>query len=727
MMNRAVPNYQATQSFRLFGQACFGVVIGVLVAVALARLLLPPDGAPQVMPEGLLPWNLHNIFLKPREKGFYLLALVLGGAFGYFETYRIVSEKIASFAIWPALLVSIPLTNRIVGETLVGQSPAARIFANVAGPALIIGGLFVALMLARGRPLAAVAQWPSQPDAGAERKLRPFLLLLVAMTLILIPSSFEAVAAKIGLNFHPVSFVFGPALYFLGRGLLPGIDYYSQYSLGVPWLFHFVMGNSADEAVVTYTIIVILAIWAFYAHLIYLLGWLYRSWPAAGLVALIPLILAFCHPADHQAHFFGPSNTVLRYPLLTVCAVLTGLWSESPGNPVRMLAIAAAAAVSIFLETESGIIMTVTAPLVLFMVRPWRASIILPVGAFLAATIVLFIAAIFAVFGPGALQPLFFQRIFDAFLYFGASGFSGLPINWTLSEWNWLYHLVAPGAMLATLGVITRASGTTMVDRRRTAVLGFLALSGLLLLFKFVNQSVTGVWQMSAIGPFSVLGWWCVALLNHIDPAIRLHDNRLADLGPLNRPMFRPLVAATASLRNDVVIAMIVLVFIFLLTPSERRNPGTYGLRAWAEYPSLLRRPFLRPKGCARMECVPDQPAASDIALIDSRMQPAEQTAIVVDSRDWTYLIGAHRPPLLSFLPSVDIFTEQQLQESLRRLQNQNYIFTPKNADGGPNFYNTDFTQPVTALLGTSFEKDGEGDRLIAWKRRAPQQLGGAR
>lgn len=727
MQNGSV-NYQANQSLRLFGQACVGVAIGVLLALAFARLLLPPDGPAKTMPEGLLSWNLHNILLKPREKGFYLLALVLGGVCGYAASYRILSERAIAVAIWVSLLISVPLFNVVIGKTLSGQSTPSLIFALlITVAALIAGRSFALLMLARGQPLAMIARWPTERDKDFKQSLWPFFLILGIVTLILIPSSFEAVAARIGLNFHPVSFVFGPALYFLGHNLLPGIDYYSQYGIGLPWLFHFVMGRSADQAVITYTIIVILATWAFYAHLIYLLGWLYRSWIAAGVVAVIPLILAFAHPAEFPAQFFAPSSTVLRYPLLTVCAVLTALWSESPNSLWRLLVMALAAATSTFLETETGIVMTVTAPLVLFLVHPWRSYIIIPIVGFLVATITIFIAELFAVLGPGILQPLFFHRMFEAIFYFAADGFGGWPINWTLKEWTWLYNLVVPGALLATLAVIARSCGANLVDRRRAAVLGFLAASGLMLLFKYVNQSLVGVWQMSAIGPFSILGWWCMALLKHIDPAILLRRVDFDVSREMSkRQIPRMLSNFTASLRNDVALVMVTLALLFLYSPSEARNPGTYGLRAWAKYASLLKWPFSKPKGCVRMSCVPNRPAPSDVALIDSRTRPGQQVAIVVDLYDWAYLIDAHRPPLMLFVPSATIFTEVQYQESLRRLRKQEYIFTPKDSQGRPYFFNTVFDQTVSPLLGTDFNRDGEGERLIAWKRRSAQPLSAA-
>ena len=98
-----------TSSFRLFAQACLGVVGGVLLAVAIARLAFPADGRPTAVPDGLLSWTLPNIWLKPREKGFYLLALALGGMFGYFATYRLLPGRITTRNLWLSLIVSVAL------------------------------------------------------------------------------------------------------------------------------------------------------------------------------------------------------------------------------------------------------------------------------------------------------------------------------------------------------------------------------------------------------------------------------------------------------------------------------------------------------------------------------------------------------------------------------------------------------------------------------------------
>src|SRR5262249_3842802 len=325
-------------------------------------------------------------------------------------------------------------------------SPAIPIVIAVVGAATL-----AVLMVARGRTPATVLAPPGTIEKSATERPWRFLLILLAVTLILIPSTFAAVAAKIGLNDHPVWFLFGPALYFLGDNLLPGIDYYTQYSIGMPWLFHFILGKSPERAVLNYTIVVILATWLFYAHLFPVLHWLYRSWVAATVVAFVPLILGFAYPIVLPVHFFGPSSSVLRYPLLTVCAVLTGWWAVAPRDPIRLLALAAAAAIAVFLETESGIIMVLTAPVVLFLVYPWRWSIALPVVGFLVATVAMVLLILFLVFGPGALQATFFRRLLDGMLYYGGSGYGGAPMIWDLFEWHLLFNFVGPRVFPANI------------------------------------------------------------------------------------------------------------------------------------------------------------------------------------------------------------------------------------------------------------------------------------
>ena len=91
---------------------------------------------------------------------------------------------------------------------------------------------------------------------------------------------------------------------------------------------------------------------------------------------------------------------------------------------------------------------------------------------------------------------------------------------------------------------------------------------------------------------------------------------------------------------------------------------------------------------------------------IDSISHEAgEQVAIVSDLYDWTYLLAAHRAPLMFFLPSADIFTRVQLEELLRRINKANYLFVPKGSNGQPNISLADFDKPLALCLARGFKK----------------------
>ena len=67
--------------------------------------------------------------------------------------------------------------------------------------------------------------------------------------------------------------------------------------------------------------------------------------------------------------------------------MLTGYWAEAPARPARLASIAAAIGLSIFLETESGIVMMVAAPMTIFLTHPWRSYVVLPVITFVAISL----------------------------------------------------------------------------------------------------------------------------------------------------------------------------------------------------------------------------------------------------------------------------------------------------------------------------------------------------
>jgi hypothetical protein len=672
----------------LLVQGCAGALIAALIAAALTQGLFPADAPPTSPPGGLLSWTLGSIRLEPREKNFYLLALLFGPAGAFLASYRRFRGTAAYVGIAVLLIAAVPAVNIFLNSTLQGGMPA---WVGLPG-SLALAAIYLVLLSkwaadAPGKVVAAPPEPTARPVVG--------ILIVGVLALLIVPTSFQAVAAHIGMEMHVVSFLIGPSLYFLGHGLLPGVDYYAQYGIGLGWIFSVLIGRTAEDTIINYVVLIVAALWLFFAHLVWLLKWLYRSWLAAAAVVLLILVLLF----HTERHFFDPSSFVLRYPLLTVCAALLARWAAAPRDRTRLLSLAFALSLAVFIETETGVVIAVSAALSFLLAAPFRISSLLLITAVGASSFVFLAALILFVFGPQALTVQFVSGLIEPLTIYGVAGFGAWPIAWTLREWNWLYNLVAPGVALATIGVMPRIVGTGLVDRPRATALTFFAACGLLMAAKFINMSIVAVWQVNALGFLIVLGWWAVE-------AARATPHRLV----VSQQMF--------PARGMAITIMLVLAIALAGASRDRRNPTLYGLQSWARYPSIVMRPFQRPNGCTEMSCIANRPHERDVALIRDRTPQGQPVAIVGDLFDWTYLINAHRPPLMMFLPSVAIFTQRQLDESWKRMATADYWFVPRGPDGKPKIDNPDLAALVIPALQQDFVLDGVGDRLTAWKRK---------
>jgi hypothetical protein len=667
-------------------QACFGALIGVMFAIAIARILFPPDGPPSSMPAGLLDWNIHNVLLEPREKGFYLLCLFLGPIGSILATRRLFGSRIAHAMLLVVLIIAIPLLNATALHTLQG-SLSAWVTIVIS---CILGVTYGSALLIYGEVVIFLPYFSKIPP---KRRRILFVLMFLLLASVIFPSSFTAVAVKVGLEMHVASFLIGPALYHLGHDMLPGVDYYAQYGLGFGWLFSFFLASNAEDTIIRYVAFIVIMTFLFFTHLLYLLQWLYRSSLAAGAVTFLALIFLF----HTSRQFFDPSSGVLRYPLLTVCGMLLARWVVVPADWKRALSLSSALAVSLFLETETGIISAIGISGAFLGAVGLRFFSLVRLASVAAITAALLGLLVLAVFGPRALTVEFFREWLKPLTIYGVAGFGAVPIQWTLSEWNWLYNLVIPGIALATPAVVYREVYQRVIDPARAALLLFFAICGTLMMAKFINMSLVALWEVNSLGFLIVFGWWCSTFVQELPQHYKL--------GPL------PLrVLASAGL---LLIGSIVA-----LTTTDQRNPDLYSVWAWETYPALLTAPLQSQDECRVVDCMANRPDPLDIALIDQRIPAGKPAAIIGDIFDWSFLVGAHRPPLLSFIPSGDIFTEDQLNSSLKRMQVADYWFIAKRPDGTLNITPIVLRDATMSMLEQDFVFDGEGSQLTAWKRR---------
>jgi len=670
-------------------QGSAGALIATLIAAALARGLFPPDGTPTSAPRGLLSWILEQTRLEPREKGFYFLALLFGPAGAFLASYRRFRDDTLYMYVAVLLVAALPPVNFYLHSVLQGDMPA---WAGLT-VSLSLAGVYLVFSMRQGTDAPKnFFSVPTEPKPHSIIGL--FVLGLLAV--LLVPSSFEAVAARIGLETHVVAFLIGPSLYFLEPGLLPGVDYFAQYGIGLGWIFSFLIGKTAESTIINYVILTVVAVWLFFAHLVWILQWLYRSWFAAAVVCLLVLVLLF----HTNRNFFDPSSYVLRYPVLTICAALLVRWVAAPRDWTRLLPLAFALALAVFIETETGAIMAVATALSFLLAAPLTISSLVSIAVLGASSFVFLAALLLFVFGPHALTIQFVIGLIEPLTIYGVAGYGAWPIAWTLSEWNWFYNLVAPGIALATIGIIPRIVRGELIDRQRAALVVFFSACGLLMSAKFINMSIVAVWHMNALGFLVVLGWWAVA-------AISIIPRRLNMSGQI------------IPARGMTIAIMLFSAVGLASTLQDQRNASVYGLRSWVRYPSIVMRPFQHFSGCNEMSCVANRPDERDVALIRDRTQQGQPVAIVGDLYDWTYLIDAHRPPLMAFLPSGAIFTQWQLDQSWKRIATADYWFVPKGPDGNPKIDNVDLAALALPALKRDFVLDGVGDRLMAWKRKS--------
>lgn len=672
-------------SFHLLGQACVGALTGALIAMFIVGLTLQVGGHPLVVPEHLLDWNLHNILFKPREKGFYLLSLILGPIGAYITSMNLwrVNERY----IWLVLFVSVPVTTYLARHVIQLDNRKILLFLSIVF--MLAFTVYYSRNSCKYRPIV---------DSPVQDKisLSIYFLLLTAITLILIPRSFTEVAARIGMEMHVAGTLIGPALYFLNGNLLPGVDYYTQYSIGQPWLYSFILGHSAEAAIRNYTVLVIITTWLFFSQFLYLTRWLYQSWSIAILVTFTFMFMLF----HCNNHFFDPSSSVLRYPLLGVSAWIFGYWIENTDSLKKTILLGCVIALSLFLNTETGIITVCAITLVtLLLSRPvfpslWRLSCL----GFLSLSCILLLILI--VFGIRSFNIDFFLHMLEPLLLFGKYGFGGWPIVWSLHDLNWFYNLVSPGIAVGSLALIFQTN-TTSINKARRAVLAFFATVGLLMMAKFINMSLIGLWEMNALGLLVLLGWWGKAFITKYKST------------KFSFPYLRYSVPGFL-----IAGSLVYLTALYLITFTyDPRNPSTLGLGSWIHYPSLMRSIFQDKYACHDFKCVTNRPDPKDILLIKDRTRQGELVAII-DLYDWTYLVGAHRPPLMLFTPSAVTFTKQQLSESLKRLQTARYLFLPKGADISNIAFGKD--KSMTKFLRTfkyNYTLEAEGSRLVAWRR----------
>ena len=312
---------------RLYG-ALIGVAIGSALAVAVACVIFSPPSA-SYDPAGLgtLEWTKGWARHDERKMAFFALTLLLGGTLGGVGAWLRFGGRRPTFLSIFLLAMTVPVMTEIIGLAMAAPAPIAAALGITS--AVVISYVSFALrklqnLTPSSSPTFAIF---SPASAGqVTEQFRPALLPGVAgvllIALFVVPTSARSIATAIGFDMHMASFMVGPATYSFGSHLVPGIDYFTQYSVGTPWLFSFFLAPTAADTMVNAVWFVIAEILFFQVTLFLFLWWFLRSWAWAVVMSIAILMTQF----TTSAPLYAPSSTAARYPLLMLAAILFVIW-----------------------------------------------------------------------------------------------------------------------------------------------------------------------------------------------------------------------------------------------------------------------------------------------------------------------------------------------------------------------------------------------------------------
>ena len=701
-------NRLSRPDFARFLGALFGVAIGAALALFLACLIFPaPDADFGAGGLGTLDSVKSATRHEAREMGFYFLTLIIGGISSYIGASRWFGGRRVRPLTIALLVVLVPTATLVIGASM----PAGRLAAvlySAAAVATLWAVIWIIRKVDKPAPdaLPSTAASPALSDTVGRPSLSPILASAIAvaiMAIFVVPLGAGGIAAAINFNMHIASFMVGPATYSFGDNLLPGIDYFTQYSVGTPWLFSFFLAPTASQTMVNAVWFIVAEILFFQLTLVFFLRWFLGSWGWALFGALACLMLQFTTPNP----LYAPSATSARYPLLIVSITACVHWVRRDYGWMEALLLAAALSASLFLNTETGIYLCAGAAITALVMGPGLVVPITRTIALAAMTFVLFMVWNLIAFGPGVLQIQYLFLLLEPLMLYSA-GLGAWPIEW-IGGYHWLYNIIAPGLALASIGwVAATVRQSTSLPRADLAALAMIAVVGLLLTAKFINMSIVALWQVNALGLAIVMAWWAQALM--------LYPPALA--APLVRSIgWWRLPFRWISPRALASFALATLLVLFLSTIGDRRNPSLYAIDSYRTHPTLVNSLLggVDPYSClsAQSGCLSTPVSQQDVALIDSLTMPKERVALLM-LQDWTILLEAKRASKFQFLPSAVVFTERQMRESLRDID---LIFLPREPAEKLGITHPDMEKILSPMLRSDFKVVAETPTLLAWRR----------
>jgi hypothetical protein len=659
-----------------------GMAVGTVVlwVVATQRSTSTPDP----LTAHLLPWARRIAYPDERDQFLYHIGIMLTALGGF------------------------------VGAWTYGRfMRSARKAARPAPPAKQSGRKGTRAARNAAPPRASAAVQVSRPPRAPARRVALLLhaTVVVALGVLLYVPDYRSMAGTFlsGENFHHWHFFAIMPTYAYLSGLVPVLESYSQYGVGIPVIIgnlSRLLGDFSHAWVVwvgmTYGVFYFIALYAL------LWAWLHDwPWAVAGL-AFAVLLQQFSGLNPPEVLWQYPSSTILRSPLdVWVFLLLTGHVYRRSWWYVIFAGLIVS--VAILWESDTGIYLA--GGYAAYCAYCWldevstqgwswaRTCRYLATGAMVPAA---FLVLMWLSVGRVILTAVFWNRFLEPLRLF-RSGFGMLPMP-APSLGN-LHVFLTPGLyVFASLLTMVAALRLSPHPWRGGYLLGALGVYGLGVYHQYVGRSHPWNWFHVCI-PFVILAIMLTRLV--------LHDlqTRLQDRAP--RQVGARVVVRGAQLAPLVLLGTAIV--LLSAAPTVRSYPGILSGRWFIagvdwNFPGVGFRTRHSKDLRDRLEAVAER-IRQDV--------PAQEPVAILSEFDGILYVMTKRRPFSRFVPMYpSVALDSQADEVVNALRNQNvrHVFWERKRDAWGTY--------LPRLLAPQIEADFEiVDRIQnfeVWRRRAP-------
>jgi hypothetical protein len=288
--------------------------------------------------------------------------------------------------------------------------------------------------------------------------------------------------------------------------------------------------------------------------------------------------------------------------------------------------------------------------------------------------------------------------------------------------WHLLYNVVAPAVTLGSIGwSLHYLRSPERRDRHAARFLLVCSITGMLLLFKWVNRSLENLWWMNGMIVLVVLFWWMQT------GALALGESLQVRLGPwLARAGRADLPIRTwTSIGVAIVLICLALVASYFHSPNGQvpgrsSSPLVRIGRFFSDTPTVVNRLALKLRQKplqALYEAAPFPVLADDVALIREHTKPAEPAAILA-MYDWLYVAEAHRPPQFSWVPVYFAHSRFQFERLGQDIHRTDQVFVQKNSLTYLKAWSPQLYQEIVPYLLAEFVRVDSSTNLDCYRRK---------